>query len=326
MITNTGYEELKDVMAYLAEVPFDVSRKSLYHPAELYESFNPHDDNSYSECFDSIVYQRYMSMGQHTDNVNELLARTLHDHSIHTALARFFKTYDHRRCVGVMGGHALLRTDKIYRDIALLSKRLTEEGFVMLSGGGPGAMEATHLGSWMAGYPSQNMEVALKTMMVTPSFRDKGWLQTAFTVMEQYPQQEYVSLGIPTWRYGHEPSTPFATHIAKFFENSIREDNILTLAFGGIIYTPGSAGTLQEIFQEAVQNHYLTFGYASPMIFLGKQFWTEDIPVYPLLEHLMETGKYKNLLLTLTDDIDEAVATLQQFSRQSTEHSFIKQP
>lgn len=32
MITNTGYDELKDVMAYLAEVPFDVARKSLYHP------------------------------------------------------------------------------------------------------------------------------------------------------------------------------------------------------------------------------------------------------------------------------------------------------
>lgn len=319
MITNTGYEELKDVMAYLAEVPFDVSRKSLYHPAELYEGFDPIDESSYSKCFDSIIYQRYMSLGQHTNNVNELLARTLHDHSIHTALARFFKTYDHRRCVGVMGGHALLRTDKIYRDITLLSKRLTEEGFVMLSGGGPGAMEATHLGAWMAGFSAQDMEVALMTMMVTPSFRDKGWLHTAFTVMEQYPQQEYVSLGIPTWRYGHEPSTPFATHIAKFFENSIREDNILTLAFGGIIYTPGSAGTLQEIFQEAVQNHYLTFGYASPMIFMGKQFWTEEIPVYPLLEHLMETGKYKNLLITLTDDIDEAVATLQQFSQQQVQ-------
>ena len=73
---------------------------------------------------------------------------------------------------------------------------------------------------------------------------------------------------------------------------------------------------LQEIFQEAVQNHYLTFGFASPMIFLGKRFWTEDIPVYPLIEHLMETGKYKNLLLTLTDDIEEVVATLQAFSRR----------
>ena len=318
MITNTGYEELKDVMAYLAQVPFDVSRKSLYHPAELYEGFCPDDESSYSQCFDSIIYQRYTSMGQHTNNVNELLARTLHDHSIHTALARFFKTYDHRRCVGVMGGHALLRTDKAYRDIALLSQRLTQEGFIMLSGGGPGAMEATHLGAWMAGFSRQEMDDALETMMPAPSFKDAGWLRTAFSVVEKYPQQEYVSLGIPTWCYGHEPSTPFATHVAKFFENSIREDNILTLAFGGIIYTPGSAGTLQEIFQEAVQNHYLTYGFASPMIFLGKHFWTEEIPVYPLIEHLMETGKYRNLLITLTDDIDEAVATLQAFSRQES--------
>jgi len=126
-----------------------------------------------------------------------------------------------------------------------------------------------------------------------------------------------VSLGIPTWLYGHEPSTPFATHIAKFFENSIREDNILTLSFAGTVYAPGSAGTLQEIFQEAVQNHYLTYGFASPMTFLGKRFWTEEIPVYPLLENLMKTGKYKNLLLTLTDDIDDIVTTLQQFSQQS---------
>lgn len=153
-------------------------------------------------------------------------------------------------------------------------------------------------------------------MTIAPSYRDDGWLRTAFQVMKQYPQGEYVSLGIPTWLYGHEPSTPFATHIAKFFENSIREDNILTLAFGGTIYAPGSAGTLQEIFQEAVQDHYLSYGYASPMIFLGKRFWTEEIPVYPLLQHLMATGKYKNLLLTLTDDIDEAVDILQQFSRQ----------
>ena len=86
-----------------------------------------------------------------------------------------------------------------------------------------------------------------------------------------------MSLGIPTWLYGHEPSTPFATHIAKLFENSIREDSILTLAFGGIIYAPGSAGTVQEIFQEAVQNHYLSFGVSSPMIFLGSKYWNDEI-------------------------------------------------
>ena len=302
-------------MAYLEEVPYDVARKSLYHPAELYEGYDPDDEGSYSKCFDNIIYQRYTSMGQHTNNVRELLARKLHDHGIHMALAQFFKTHDHRRCVGVMGGHALLRTDSIYSKIALLSQRLTQEGFIMLSGGGPGAMEATHLGAWMAGFTVQELEDALQMMMPVPSFRDAGWLRTALSVIDKYPQQEYVSLGMPTWLYGHEPSTPFATHIAKFFENSIREDSILTLAFGGIIYAPGSAGTLQEIFQEAVQNHYLSFGFASPMIFLGKHFWTEEIPVYPLLENLMETGKYKNLLLTLTDDIDEVVTTLKTFSQ-----------
>ena len=304
---------MKDTMAFLEQVPFDVSRKSLYSAEELYEGFCPDDESSYECCFDNMVYQRYASMGHHTSSVKELLARTLHDHCIHTALARFFKEHDHRRCVGIMGGHALLRTDDAYRKIALLSKRLTQEGFIMLSGGGPGAMEATHLGAWMAGRTASEMDDALATVTPVPSFRDEGWLESAFQVIKRYPQERYVSLGIPTWLYGHEPSTPFATHIAKFFDNSIREDNILTLAYGGLIYTPGSAGTMQEIFQEAVQNHYLSFGFASPMIFLGKHFWTHEMPVFPLLQQLMEAGKYKNLLLTLTDDIDEVIDILVNF-------------
>ena len=134
-------------------------------------------------------------------------------------------------------------------------------------------------------------------------------------MIRKFPQSDYVSLGIPTWLYGHEPSTPFATHIAKYFVNSVREDTILTVAFGGIIYTPGSAGTLQEVFQNAVQDHYLSFGFASPMVFLGKEYWSEDVPVYPLMQHLMETGRYKNLLLTLTDDPMEIVQVLKDFQK-----------
>ena len=145
-------------------------------------------------------------------------------------------------------------------------------------------MEATHLGAWLAGQQDEAVDEALSIMAPAPSFRDDGWLATAFAVAERYPHPKYDSLGIPTWLYGHEPTAVFATHIAKFFENSIREDSILTLAYGGIIYTPGSAGTVQEVFQEAVQNHYLSFGFSSPMVFLGKDFWCNDMPVYPLLE------------------------------------------
>ena len=175
-------------------------------------------------------------------------------------------------------------------------------------------MEATHLGAWMAGRTDKELQEAINTLSAAAiSFKDRAWVSSALEIMQRYPQTKYVSLGIPTWLYGHEPSTPFATHIAKYFVNSVREDTILTVAFGGIIYTPGSAGTLQEIFQNAVQDHYLSFGFASPMVFLGKNFWTEDVPVYPLIHHLQEKGKYQNLLLTLTDEPNEIVQVLKDF-------------
>ena len=122
-------------------------------------------------------------------------------------------------------------------------------------------------------------------------------------------QTHFISLGVPTWLYGHEPATPFATHIAKFFDNSIREDTILNITRGGLIYTPGSAGTVQEIFQAAVPNHYKTYGYSSLMVFLGVDFWRKEMPVYPLIEHLVETGKYNGLRISITDNIENFQTT-----------------
>jgi predicted Rossmann-fold nucleotide-binding protein len=65
--------------------------------------------------------------------------------------------------------------------------------------------------------------------------------------------------------------TPFATHIAKYFANSVREEGLLAIAKGGVIFTPGSAGTMQEIFQDLAQNHYQSFGVSSPMVFMDKK-------------------------------------------------------
>ena len=322
MISNSRFLQTEGMAEWLTTVPYDVTRRTLYNAADLYEGYEPSanaeaDRASFAQCYDSRVYQHYMAMGKNAKNVNESLARTLHDHGIHTAFDAFFDEHDSRRCVGVMGGHALLRSDPMFTRIVMLSKRLTEQGFCMLSGGGPGAMEATHMGAWLAGRTTQEVHEALGWLAAeAASFKDERWLSSALEVMRRYPQKKYVSLGIPTWLYGHEPSTPFATHIAKFFENSIREDSILTLAFGGIIYTPGSAGTMQEVFQDAVQNHYLSFGFSSPMVFLDRHFWTEEMPIYTLLEQLMETGKYRNLLLTLTDDDDEAERVLKAFAEQ----------
>ena len=313
MISDASIANFAPVVEYMKSVPFDVSRTQLYSAAELYQGYNLEDGNYY----DARIYQHYISTGKHTSSVNEAIARTLHDLAIYIAMGEFFRSHHYLRCVGVMGGHALLRTDPMFRQIVYLGKRLTEQRLFMLSGGGPGAMEATHLGAWMAGRSDSQVEDALRIMSAAPDFKHPLWLKTALEVIAKYPQDRYESLGIPTWLYGHEPSTPFATHIAKFFDNSLRENNILTLPFGGVVYAPGSAGTIQEIFQDAVQNHYLSFGFSSPMIFLGCQFWTDEVPLYPLLQKMMQNGKYKNLIMRLTDDCNEVVETLLDFQEQT---------
>ena len=292
---------------------YNVFRAQLYNGESLYAGYDPQDDESYDNCFDARVYAEYVEKGQECDDIRETLGRTLHDRAVTSAMREFLCRYDEKQIVAIMGGHAQLRTDEGYRKVALISKALTEKGKLMASGGGPGAMEATHFGAWMAGRSQEEFDNALEILSVAPTFWDEGWLRTAFEVRKKYPQSKYNSLGIPTWFYGHEPATPFATHIAKYFYNSVREDTLLAIAKGGIIYSPGSAGTIQEIFQDAAQNHYETFGIASPMVFLGKEFFTKEIPIYPLLEDLLARGKYKNLLISITDDPQEAIDTLLSF-------------
>ena len=236
-------------------LPFRAFRSGLYSAKSLYEGYRPGDPDSYKDCYDSKVYEHYLKAGKQTGDIKETLARILHDHSMNDGLDDFLRSFDEKSIVGIMGGHGLSRCDESYRKVVLVSKKLTEGGSLMVSGGGPGAMEATHLGAWMAGRKEAEVDEALTILSAAPSYKDRLWLDTAFQVLEKFPTSEYVSLGVPTWLYGHEPATPFATHIAKYFDNSTREDTILTIAKGGVVYSPGSAGTMQEIVQEAVQNH-----------------------------------------------------------------------
>lgn len=295
-------------------MPFKVFPPQLYSADTLYAGYDPTDERTFDTCYDMRVYRAYMEQGKSASCIRETLARYLHDHSISDALHDLLDQYDERSVVAIMGGHALSRADAIYLQLAKVSKRLTEAGVLMLSGGGPGAMEATHFGAWFAGRSDEDLLTAYRQLSTVPTFRDVGWLSSAFAIMRRYPRVvAYRSVGIPTWFYGHEPATPFATHIAKYFENSIREDGLLALAKGGVIYAPGSAGTMQEIFQDGAQNHYETFGYASPMIFFGAHYWSSQMPVYPLLTSLAEQGSYRNMKLMLTDEIEDVVSRILKF-------------
>ena len=127
MITNYNIQKIEGMTEWLEAVPYDVTRDSLYAAADLYGEYD--ESASLDECYDSRVYEHYLKMGKNARDVRESLARTLHDHGIHMALDAFFEEHDSRLCVGIMGGHALQRSDPMFANIVLLSKRLTEEGF-----------------------------------------------------------------------------------------------------------------------------------------------------------------------------------------------------
>jgi predicted Rossmann-fold nucleotide-binding protein len=171
-------------------------------------------------------------------------------------------------------------------------------------------MEAANLGAYLAGQPASAVDKALDLLKEAPLYSDEGYHETALAVLAAYPDGQE-NLAIPTWFYGHEPSNLFASHIAKYFSNSIREDTLLAVALYGIVYAPGSAGTTQEIFMDAAQNHYATFNYYSPMVFLGRERYEIDTMIYPLLRQL-SFGKTYHDLMCLTDEPEEVLAFLQQ--------------
>ncbi len=309
-----------DLSLYIRRMglPFDTYPRKLYDSKMLYEGYDYHNEATFATCHDSLVYQHYIKQGKRGHTVRETLARALHDHFITYELYKLLDCYDEKMVIGVMGGHARRRDDPMYRQIVYLSKKLTEMGRLMVTGGGPGAMEAAHLGAYMAGRTDSEVEEALSMLVPSPTYKDEGWLCRSFEVMERFPlTSDYHSLAIPTYFYGHEPTAPFATDIAKYFDNSVREDGIVTVAKGGIIYTPGSAGTMQEIFQDAGQNHYETEGFASPMIFMGKDYYTHYMPAYSLLKDLSDRGIFKNMLLTISDDNEEIIEAIVNFYENS---------
>lgn len=305
------------VISDMAEFRFPVHRATLYTAEELFDGFDPDRLETQVLTLDHRVYQEYVDNGrQYTESIKVTLARRLHDHSITEALEHRLAG---RKVVAIMGGHGLERRDPVYHKVAKLARLLTSAGYLLVSGGGPGAMEATHVGAFFATRPEELMVNAINEMSVRPAgavphkeYTDPCWLKRAWLVKMRYAiplgqHDQCESIGIPTWTYGHEPPAVFATHIAKYFENSVREDGLLLIADHGVVFAPGSAGTIQEIFQDACQNHYFVANdQCSPMIMLGREYWTQVKPVWPLLSQLADGHKYGELLC-LTDSIETVI-------------------
>lgn len=307
----------------LPDLPFDPYRAGLYGADELYATAErDRAEGDPHPSVDAAIYA-WSQAGGPTQGLAHSLAATLHDHAISDALDEALADTDPHDLVGVMGGHALLRGDDAYRQAVSLGSALTRAGKTVLTGGGPGAMEATNLGAYLSPWPGAEDE-AVAMLVAARSYRRIGeepgslerWVAAGMAVRSRWPAADAGrSVGIPTWFYGHEPSNVFATQIAKYFANALREDTLLHRCRGGVVVLPGQAGTVQEIFQAATENFYAAApSDVSPMVLVGRDYWTREYPAWPVLERL---GRDRTMGSSLwcVDSVDEACAILSNAPR-----------
>ncbi len=278
-------------------LPFDPYRGGLYAADELYSGLSA----GYEATPDAQIYA-WSRQHDEKGDTSRTLAAALHDHSIADAL---HELPEDRPWIGVMGGHGIERTAPAYRSAVLLGRSLARAGLTVATGGGPGAMEAANLGASLASYDDAAVGAALSALAAAPTFRPSiaDWAATGLAVRRDFPGHGGVS--IPTWFYGHEPPNVFATSIAKYFSNALREDVLLSRARGGIIYLPGAAGTVQEIFQAVTPNYYGDAATQIPMILVGVDYWSQEVPVWPLLESLSAARPMASSI-RLVDTVEEA--------------------
>ena len=295
----------------LPDLPFNPYRPRLYDARKLYDAV--YAGQRYEASMDARTYA-WSRSPETRRRISSTLATSLHDHAIGDALDELFQDrVDPELTVGIMGGHATLRSDASYAQAADLAEALAARGRTIVTGGGPGAMEAANLGARLVGR-RDDLDAALASLRHVPRFHHDitRWARVALDVLESVDHRPDgpLSIGIPTWFYGHEPPNVFATHIAKFFSNALREDTLLHRCRGGIVYLPGAAGTVQEIFQAATGNYYApTSRDVAPMVLVGVEYWTTTFPAWPLLESLA-AHHHMARHVHLVDSPAEAVGTL----------------
>ncbi len=304
------------------DIPYTPFRNKLYTCEELLEGSKT---GGYTKTKDFEIYKHFDQSRRGQVPLLEALSQRIHDHAIDDALHKFVDGSN--GIVAIMGGHGTKRNNPWYRKVARISWMLTRKKYLIASGGGPGIMEAANLGAFLANF--KNIEVvdaAIKMLSKFPKF-DGGekegsqayldaisnYVKIAEQVRKRSTQKSFdkfgrqrkspgQSIAIPTWFYGHEPTNLFCDNVAKYFSNGIREDTLLAIAKSGVIFAPGSAGTLQEVFMDLAQNHYATFVERSPMVFLSK---THFASTYGLLRNFVSERGTQNLYGDLIDMFDE---------------------
>ena len=289
-----------------ASHPFATSPERLYSPADLYRGFDPDQPGTMAQGFDTQV-ARWLTHGDIAPrklSIAETIAARLHDTAIDRLVAAL--VLEHRPSVAMMGSHSIGRDHPAYLQFALIARELRRRGFLVISGGGPGLMEAANFGAFLAPCADEVLTESLEILAQAPAYEQgEPWAAAAAEartlVLRRMPGGDpdadwtsapppaACSLGLPTWYYSKEWPNLFASHIGKYFFNSLREDGLVSVATAGIVFGMGEAGTVQEVFQNASLNYYRQDGRApTPMVFFGRDYWSSAPIAAPSADRTVE--------------------------------------
>ena len=179
-------------------------------------------------------------------------------------------------CVTIFGSARTKPGNKYYELAVEIAKRLSEEGFGIISGGGPGIMEAANKGAHEAGGKSVGLNIELP--------------------FEQ-SSNEYID----------------GSHSLNFDYFFVRKV-MFTKYSQGFIMMPGGWGTMDEFFEVAtlIQTKKFT---QTPMICMGSAYWNGLFrwmkEVMEEQEHNITPGDLD--MIKIFDTSEEVVAYMTEF-------------
>lgn len=189
-------------------------------------------------------------------------------------------------CISVFGS-ARTQPGQPYYELAVeISKRLSEEGFGIISGGGPGIMEAANKGAQLGGGHSVGLNIELPFEQHSNPFIDRD----------------------------------ASLHFDYFFVRKV----MFTKYSQGFVMMPGGFGTMDEFFEVAtlIQTGKMS---QVPLILVGSEYWS-GLLAWMKETMLQQNGNISPAdlnLLKIADTPDEVAAhVLSFYSKNSLQPNY----
>lgn len=183
-------------------------------------------------------------------------------------------------CVSIFGSARTKEDDKYYQLAEEIAFKITQHGYGVITGGGPGIMEAANKGAHKGGGKSVGLNISL-------------------------PFEEYAN--------------PYIDSDKKIDFDYFFVRKVMFVKYAqGFIVLPGGFGTLDELFEAITLIQTKKIGQF-PIVLVGKDFWGGmfDWIKNSLLEEGKISAKDLDLF-HLVDDSDEALKIIDNFYSQYT--------